>query len=120
MPAGYDVVASSLFLHHLSDDQARQLLRNMAQASEHLVLVNDLLRDWRGLALAYFGSRLLTRSDVVHIDAVRSVRAAFSLKELLRLAEQAGCAGARVEHRWPRRFLLAYERPARDFAGRQH
>jgi SAM-dependent methyltransferase len=110
LPAEYDVLISSLFLHHLPDDAAVQLLRKMSQTSRHLVVVNDLLRDGRGLALAYLGSRVLTRSDVVHVDAVRSVRAAFSYEEVRGLAEQAGLRGATLQQRWPRRFLLTWTR----------
>lgn len=110
LPGGYDVVVSSLFLHHLTDDQALEFLKNMAMATRRLAVVNDLLRDWRGLLLAYLGSRVLSRSDVVHVDAVRSVRAAFSCDEIRNLAERAGWRNATLRRRWPRRFLLTCRR----------
>src|SRR5262249_956478 len=62
----YDVILSSLFLHHLDEDQAVTLLRRMARAAKRMVLVNDLVRSRAGFVLAYLGTRLLSTSAVVH------------------------------------------------------
>jgi 2-polyprenyl-3-methyl-5-hydroxy-6-metoxy-1,4-benzoquinol methylase len=108
IPPGQDIVCCSLFLHHLAEDQAVCLLRHMAEATRRLVLVNDLARSRTGLLLAYAGTRLLSRSKVVHVDGPRSVRAAFTPEEALALAQQAGLSGATVERRWPCRYLLKW------------
>jgi len=109
-PAGYDVVTSSLFLHHLADDQATELLKRMAGAASRLLLVNDLVRNQTGYVLAYVGTRLLSASDVVHTDGPRSVEGAFTVAEAHWLAERAGLVGATVERRWPCRYLLTWRR----------
>jgi SAM-dependent methyltransferase len=106
-PGEHDAVTCSLFLHHLDDEQAVRLLRNMARTAP-LVLVNDLVRGWLGMALAYAGTRLLTTSRVVHIDGLRSVAAAFTVAEVRRLAEAAGLHGAALTRHWPCRFRLAW------------
>jgi SAM-dependent methyltransferase len=111
LPGGYDAVVCSLFLHHLTDTQAIRLLRRMAAAADRLVLVNDLVRSRAGLLLARVGTRLLSRSPVVHVDGPRSVEGAFTIEEARRLAERAGLTGATVERRWPCRFLLTWVRP---------
>jgi SAM-dependent methyltransferase len=111
LPAGYDAVVSSLFLHHLSEEQAADLLRRMAEAAGRLVLVSDLARSRTGWLLAYAGGRLLSRSAIVHTDGPRSVEAAFTPAEALALAERAGLTGARAQRRWPCRFLLSWRRP---------
>jgi SAM-dependent methyltransferase len=108
---GYDVLMCSLFLHHFGDDAARALLLRMGREAARMVLVNDLVRGWPGLLLAQAGSRLLTRSAVVHVDGPRSVRAAFTRAELAELAELAGLRGATVAWRWPWRMLLTWRRP---------
>jgi hypothetical protein len=82
----------------------------MATATGHLVLVNDLRRGVYGFSLAYLASRVLTRCDVVHVDALRSVRAAFTPNELRQMANQAGLQGALINHRWPARMLLQWQR----------
>jgi 2-polyprenyl-3-methyl-5-hydroxy-6-metoxy-1,4-benzoquinol methylase len=106
---GYDAVISSLFLHHLSEDDVCMFLRNMA-ACAPLLLINDLERGPLNYAAVFTASRLLTRSPVVHVDALRSVAAAFTLNEARRLAADAGLHGATVSRRWPCRFLLTWRR----------
>jgi SAM-dependent methyltransferase len=110
LPEGYDVVTASLFLHHLDEVQAVQLLERMAVAARRLVLVNDLRRGLGGLVLAHVAGRLLSASPVVHRDGPRSVVAAFTTAEALALARRAGLADARVARRWPCRFLLSWRR----------
>lgn len=110
LPDGFDVIVSSLFLHHLSDSDAGQLLTSAAAATRHLVLINDLRRGRYGLTLAYFAGHVLSSSPVVRVDAVRSVRAAFTMQEVREMAEVAGMQGATVQRRWPARFLLEWRK----------
>jgi 2-polyprenyl-3-methyl-5-hydroxy-6-metoxy-1,4-benzoquinol methylase len=106
----YDVVMCSLFLHHLSDQDAVRLLTVMRDAARRLVLVSDLRRTGLGYAMAWLGARLLSRSPIVHNDAPVSVEAAFTSAEALALAQQAGLPGATVHNRWPQRFLMRWRR----------
>ncbi len=109
LPGGYDLVCSSLFHHHLSHGDAVELLRGMAAAG-HGVLVQDLLRGTLGYVLAWSGLRLLSRSEVAHVDGPRSVRAAFSLLEVRAMAAEAGLQGAVIHRGWPERFILRWRR----------
>ncbi|MHB0958580.1 MAG: methyltransferase domain-containing protein [Pirellulaceae bacterium] len=110
LPGGFDVVTCSLFLHHLDEDQGVALLQAMAQASKHLVVVSDLCRSAAGLALAHVAAWTLSRSDVVRVDAVRSVRAALTPREVAAWAHAAGLQGAVIQRHWPFRFLLSWRR----------
>jgi SAM-dependent methyltransferase len=110
LPGSYDIVASSLFLHHLDEEQAVKLLQAMSRATR-LLLINDLVRSRPGYLLAYLGTRLLSASDVVHFDGPCSVEGAFTVDELLALARRAGLDGARVTKHWPCRMLLEWEHP---------
>lgn len=110
LPEGFDVIVSSLFLHHLSDSYAGQLLTAAASATRHLVLINDLRRGRYGLTLAYFAGHVLSSSPVVRVDAVRSVRAAFTMQEVREMAAVAGMQGVSVQRRWPARFLLEWRK----------
>jgi 2-polyprenyl-3-methyl-5-hydroxy-6-metoxy-1,4-benzoquinol methylase len=103
-----DIVVCSLFFHHLTDDQAADLLAKMRQAARRLVLVSDLERGWLSYAGVWLAARALTRSRVVHVDSGLSIRAAWTRQEMLSLADRAGCPGARVERRFPFRLLLAH------------
>jgi 2-polyprenyl-3-methyl-5-hydroxy-6-metoxy-1,4-benzoquinol methylase len=105
----FDVVMCSLFLHHLDEERATDLLGRMAQAARHLVVVNDLSRSWLGYFVAQVACHTITRSDVVRVDGPRSVAAAFRPCEARRLAQRAGLQGAKVQRVWPFRFLLTWK-----------
>lgn len=109
LPAGYDAIVSNLFLHHLSREQAEELLSRMAEASG-AVVINDLSRSPLGYASACVGTRLLSRSRIVHTDGPRSVRAAFTPEEARGLAGRAGLRGAKVVPHFPFRWLLTWSR----------
>jgi ubiquinone/menaquinone biosynthesis C-methylase UbiE len=111
IPRGFDILTCSLFLHHLDEQQALILLKKMRESAGMLALVNDLARGPSGWWAAYLGSRILTRSPVVHVDALLSVEGAFTPAEALALAEQAGWDGATVGRRFPFRYLLTWRRP---------
>jgi 2-polyprenyl-3-methyl-5-hydroxy-6-metoxy-1,4-benzoquinol methylase len=108
-PSECDVVYSSLFLHHLKEDQAVSLLRVMSRAARKLLLVSDLSRSRLGWMAACLVTRLVTTSDVVHTDGPRSVEGAFTPEETLSLASRAGLKNAKVVRRWPFRFLLTWK-----------
>jgi 2-polyprenyl-3-methyl-5-hydroxy-6-metoxy-1,4-benzoquinol methylase len=112
LPAGYDVITCSLFLHHLSDREAANLLRRMSESARRMVLISDLVRSARGYLWAWLGTRLVTRSDVVRTDGPMSVAAAFTIDEITRLAHESGLIGATVTACWPERFLLVWRRSA--------
>ncbi|MCG6158180.1 methyltransferase domain-containing protein [Rubinisphaera margarita] len=108
LPDDYDVIYSTLFLHHLSEEDAVRLLTNMRQAARQMVLVSDLKRTWRSYAMTYVGIRLLTRSRICHVDGPLSVRAAFTPEEARDLALQAGLKDHSLQLCWPERFLLTW------------
>jgi hypothetical protein len=83
----------------------------MAASARRLVLVQDLVRSRAGYVLAHLASRTLTRSRVVRVDALRSVRSAFTLAEMKAMAERAGLAGACLKRCWPERFSLVWRAP---------
>ncbi len=111
LPEPYDVVMCSLFLHHLGENEAIQVLRTMAQAAQRLVMVSDLHRSRLGWWLAWFATRMATMSPVVHFDGPVSVAAAFTVPELKNLADRAGLENAAVVRRWPSRMLFTWRKP---------
>ncbi len=112
LPAVYDVVACSLFLHHLENSEAEQMLRSMAAAAGRLVLASDLRRSRFAWLMTWFGSRLLTRSPIVHVDGPLSVAAAFTVEEAAEVAARAGLAGVTISPYFPERFLLEWRKPS--------
>jgi 2-polyprenyl-3-methyl-5-hydroxy-6-metoxy-1,4-benzoquinol methylase len=111
LPGPADLVTCSLFMHHLDEPDAVALLGTMRTAARRALLVCDLRRSRAGLLLAQVGTRLLSRSPIVHADGPASVRAAFTPAELSALALRAGLAGARVRNLFPQRMMLVWTRP---------
>lgn len=105
----HDFAMCHLFLHHLESDAIVTLLRRLRQIARRGIVITDLTRTRMGYALAWAASRGLTRSRVVHVDALLSVRAALTPTELRSLAAQAGLDDARVRRIWPERMLLTWE-----------
>jgi SAM-dependent methyltransferase len=113
LPSERHLLLSSLFLHHLSREQAIAHLRSRAASCEKVLLVQDLRRTRLGYALARLGLHTLTRSTVARFDGLVSVRAAFTIEEVGKLARDAGLAGAQVRPCWPQRFALRWARVSR-------
>lgn len=111
IPRDYDVVMSTLFLHHLAEPDAGRLLQGMAEAARQAVLVDDLLRSRSAFGMAWIACRVLTRSPIVRMDGPLSVRAAFTLDELHRMFDRAGLANATYERHWPARVLIQWSKP---------
>jgi len=86
----YDIVLSSLALHHFSNSEAVAMLHRCQALSRGKVLVADLCRSW----FAKLGIDLLTatvfREAMTRNDARASAERSFSYQELDELARAAG------------------------------
>ena len=111
LPTEFDVIVSSLFLHHLDEDAAVSFLKRAAIATRCLLLIQDLVRSRAGYLLAAAGIPLLLCNDVCRRDGPASVEGAFSIAEAREMAKQAGLEHVRVEPRFPFRFLMRWEKP---------
>lgn len=110
IPTSFDVITCSLFLHHLDRSQALQLLSSMTASAARMVLINDLRRSRMGHLLAVAGTRVLSRSPVVHYDGPKSVEGAYTMDEVRGLARDAGLSNFTVAPRFPFRFLFTWRR----------
>lgn len=104
-----DVLICSLFLHHLTDEQVHLVLGKMSAAARRLVLISDLRRGPWGTTLAAVIPRLVTRSHVVHVDGLRSARAALSVGEVRAMTRGiADGKGWSVGRAFPARMLIRW------------
>ncbi|EMI18042.1 Methyltransferase type [Rhodopirellula maiorica SM1] len=111
LPRGFDVVTSSLFMHHLSDEQVETLLRAMKLATDGGILICDLHRSRLNLAMVAFAGRVLSRSPVVHTDSVLSVQGAYTHAEFQALAQSVLGGVIEMHPAFPCRFLASYDKP---------
>jgi len=111
-PGQFDYALTAMFLHHLDDEQAVEVLRSMGRLARRGVIVADLLRHYR----AYGWISLLSAmaNPMVRHDARASVRQAFRKREILRIRDQAGIDFARYHRHFGHRFVLAGERSGRS------
>jgi ubiquinone/menaquinone biosynthesis C-methylase UbiE len=87
--SSFDVVSSSLFLHHLPPEQAVRFARENLRVARRAVLVHDLIRHPLHLALAFAGTPFY-RSRITRNDAPASVLQAYTVPEVTKFFQAAG------------------------------
>ena len=105
----FDYVTSTLFFHHLTDDEVVSTLQVFGRLARRGLVVNDLIRRRR----LYIWSWLFTRpfNDVLRQDGPLSVRRAFRPQELAALARRAGLGWLTVREHFGHRMTLAGASP---------
>ena len=101
-----DIIFSSLFCHHFTDQELLLQLLWMRKNSNIGFFINDLHRHF----LAYHSIRVLTKlfssSYLVKNDAPLSVARGFLKTEWIVLCERAGIYKAQIEWKWAFRHLI--------------
>lgn len=108
----FDVVTSSLALHHFDPDDAIRALAEMWRVARVAVLVVDLVRSYPAYAGTWLATRLVARNRITRHDGPLSVLRAYTPLESLELARAAGLANARVATHAPFRQALVAVKPA--------
>jgi hypothetical protein len=89
--SSFDVVSSSLFVHHLEPPEVRQFVDEALRVARLAVLINDIRRHPVHLALTYVGLPLY-RSRLTRSDAPISIRRAYTPEEMRDLLGQTTAA----------------------------
>lgn len=87
-PSDYDLITSSLMLHHLSDEEILAFLQWTSAASGHVIL-NDLHRHPLAWLLFAAMAPICFPSRLIFHDGLRSIRRAFTRRELRSYLEKA-------------------------------
>ncbi|MDB5231397.1 MAG: 3-demethylubiquinone-9 3-O-methyltransferase [Chitinophagaceae bacterium] len=103
-----EVIFSSLFCHHFTDDELVLQLKWMKDNSIKGFFINDLHRH----PLAYFLIKIITSlfssSYLVKNDAPLSVARGFKKKEWVHLLDKAGIRNYTIQWKWAFRYLIIF------------
>jgi ubiquinone/menaquinone biosynthesis C-methylase UbiE len=107
--ASFDLVASSLFVHHLDSGEVVRFLSDALRVCRTAILVHDLVRHPVHLWFALAGTPLY-RSRITRNDAPASVRQAYTPDEIREFALCAGAAGVEIQrHFFFRMGVIAWK-----------
>jgi 2-polyprenyl-3-methyl-5-hydroxy-6-metoxy-1,4-benzoquinol methylase len=98
----YDLVLTTLFLHHFKEDQLVSFLKPVLQKAKLGIVVNDLHRH----KLAYYLFKLLCttiKNKTIVEDGLTSVLRGFKREELTTISEQIN-ANYQIQWKWAFRF----------------
>ncbi|MFT3946507.1 MAG: methyltransferase domain-containing protein [Agriterribacter sp.] len=101
-----DIIFSSLFCHHFTDEELVYMMQWMHNNSTMGFFINDLHRHF----LAFFSikglTKLFSKSYLVRHDAPLSVARGFTKKDWQRIMQQSGIEQYSIEWKWAFRWLI--------------
>jgi 2-polyprenyl-3-methyl-5-hydroxy-6-metoxy-1,4-benzoquinol methylase len=115
-----DIIFSSLFCHHFTDEQLVSMLQWLDRNSVKGFFINDLHRHWLAYYLIKYITKFFSRSYLVRNDACISVVRGFRKNEWERLFSLAGfdqsikqqpaAGNLSISWEWAFRFLVTYRK----------
>ena len=101
-----DIIFSSLFCHHFTEEELVYMLKWMQSNSNDGFFINDLHRH----LLAFYSIKLLTRlfskSYLVKNDAPLSVASGFTRHEWMNILHRSGIRPCKLRWKWAFRWLI--------------
>lgn len=101
-----DIIFSSLFCHHFTDEQLVQMLQWLKNNSSVGFFINDLHRHWLAYYLIKYLTKVFSKSYLVKNDACLSVARSFRKNEWKKLFHQAGVTLHCIQWKWAFRWLV--------------
>jgi len=101
-----DIVFSSLFCHHFTDQELIGMFRWMRRHSRSGFFINDLHRHPVAWYSIHWLTAVFSRSWLVKNDAPLSVLRGFKRKELKVILEKAGITNYTIRWKWAFRWLI--------------
>src|SRR5258705_11565975 len=101
-----DIIFSSLFCHHFTDEQLVLMLQWLQQNSRKSFFINDLHRHWLAYYLIKYITKFFSRSYMTKNDACLSVARGFTKKDWKQLFQKAGIENYNIKWKWAFRYLI--------------
>ena len=103
-----DIIFSSLFCHHFSNNNLVNMLRWMKLNCSKGFFINDLHRHPLAYYLIRWLTKLFSSSYLVKNDAPLSVARSFTRKEWQKLFDLTGIKNYTIQWKWAFRYLIIY------------
>jgi hypothetical protein len=104
-----DIIFSSLFCHHFTDEELVFQLKWMHENAGMGFFINDLQRHWLAYYLIKILTNLFSKSYLVKNDACLSVARGFIKKDWQRLFSNSEIINFQIQWKWAFRFLILKE-----------
>lgn len=101
-----DIIFSSLFCHHFTNEQLAPMLQWLQRNSRKGFFINDLHRHWLAYYLIKYITKFFSKSYLVKNDACLSVARSFTKKDWLKLFQQTGIEQYNIKWKWAFRWLV--------------
>ena len=100
------IIFSSLFCHHFTDDQLSEMLTWLKRNSSIGFFINDLQRHWLAYYLIRYITKFFSKSYLVQNDACLSVARSFLKKDWQMLFNKTAIDNYEIKWRWAFRWLV--------------
>ena len=107
-----DIIFSSLFCHHFTDEELVKQLQWMQENSAVGFFINDLQRNRFAFHSIKIITKMFSSSYLVKNDAPLSVVRGFHKNEWIKILESAGIKNFSVKWEWAFRYLIIYKHAA--------
>lgn len=104
--ASFDLVTSSHFFHHFSEDENVNMLTDSMRVARSCVIVTDTCRNFVPLAFVYLLGVFRLVGRITRHDAPASVRQGYTIREVRAIASRVSCRRFEVRRLIPYRFGL--------------
>ncbi|HSZ87546.1 MAG TPA: methyltransferase domain-containing protein [Puia sp.] len=105
-----DIIFSSLFCHHFTNEELVFMLRWMMNNSSAGIFINDLHRHLLAYHSIHFLTKIFSDSYLVKNDAPLSVLRGFTKKDWELILQKAGFNSYSLKWKWAFRWLLVIKR----------
>lgn len=101
-----DIIHLALFLHHFTENQIQELLKEFFRITRVGIIINDLQRSFLALAGIKVLTSLFSKSEMVKNDGPLSVKRGFTKTELINLFAKVGFNNVVIKWKWAFRWMV--------------
>lgn len=115
----FDIISTTLTLHHFRNEEIEQLLKNFIDQSTYGLVINDLQRSRIAYYLFYAFSAVFLKTEIARKDGLTSILRAFKKHELQRFSLKLNTAHQEIKWFWAFRYQwILFKNVCKNSAGK--